>query len=93
VNYSAHCLARVQETAAGVSALAQMLAMSGARAGDDNIYARDLGRRDTLLLAAYPSRPVYILRPTSSLPTALPAFYPVSRDSLEYAWADERHGK
>ncbi len=93
VNYSAQCLARVQETAAGVSALAPMLAMSGARSGDDNIYARDLGRRDTLLLAEYPSRPVYVLRPTSSLPTALPAFYPVSRDSLEYAWADERHGE
>ena len=54
-----------------------------------NIYARDLHARDTLLLAAYPNRPIYLLRPASAAPSAMPAFFPVSKDSLTAAWSSE----
>lgn len=84
--YSAHCMRRLGETAAGISPLAPLLAVEGA---DGNVYARDLHARDSLLLAAYPGRPIYTVHPTSPLPRALPAFYPVSRDSLLRAWRDE----
>ena len=77
VHYSAHCQARLAETRAGVLPLAPLLVL-----GDGNIYARDLHARDTVLIAAYPHRPIYLLRPASDAPTALPAFVPISRDSL-----------
>jgi hypothetical protein len=57
---------------------------------DGNVYARDLHARDTLLLAAYPNRPIYALRATSTAADAVPVFVPVSRDSLHRAWNAER---
>jgi hypothetical protein len=84
--YPAHCLRRVEEVAAGISPLAPLLAVEGS---DGNVYARDLHARDTLLLAAYPSRPIYTVHPASPARSALPAFFPVSRDSLVRAWRDE----
>ncbi|HEY3883881.1 MAG TPA: hypothetical protein VGL62_01640, partial [Vicinamibacterales bacterium] len=51
---------------------------------------RDLHARDTLLLAAYPDRRIYLLRPSSAAPSAMPAYFPVSRDSLAAAWLAER---
>ncbi len=84
--YPPHCARRLAEAAAGSSPLAVLLAVGAA---DGNVYARDLHGRDSLLLAAYPDRPVYIVHPASSAPGAPPAFYPVSRDSLFTAWRDE----
>ncbi len=84
--YPPHCERRLAEAAAGSSPLAVLLAVGAA---DGNVYARDLHGRDTLLVAAYPDRPVYIVHPASSAPGALPAFYPVSRDSLFTAWRAE----
>jgi hypothetical protein len=85
--YSPHCLRRATETAAGITPLAPLLAVGGP--SDRNIYARDLHARDSLLLAAYPNRPIYLLRPTTAAASELPAFFPVSRDSLERAWRVE----
>jgi len=39
------------------------------------------------LLARYPSRAVYLVRPSSDSEGALPRFWPLSRDSLRAAWA------
>jgi hypothetical protein len=78
---------RATETAAGIAPLAPLLAVGGP--SDRNIYARDLHARDTLLLAAYPGRPIFLLRPSSAAPSAMPAFFPVSKDSLAVAWAAE----
>jgi hypothetical protein len=56
--------------------------LPGAGSGDDNLYARDLGARDTILLAEHPAVPVYLVRPAPAPRAALPAFYPASRDSI-----------
>jgi hypothetical protein len=85
--YSAHCLRRVEETAAGITPLAPLLAVGGP--SDRNIYVRDLHARDSLMLAAYPDRPIYLLRPASAAPSAMPAFLPVSKDSLAAEWSSE----
>jgi hypothetical protein len=84
--YPPQCERRLAEAAAGSSPLAVLLAVG---ATDGNVYARDLHGRDSLLVAAYPDRPVYIVHPASAAPDALPAFYPASRDSLLTAWRDE----
>jgi hypothetical protein len=81
--YVPRCLARLRETEAGVVPLTPYTLLQG----DRNVYARDLNDRDTVLLAAYPHRPVYLLRPETNDPTALPHFYPVSLDSARRAWA------
>jgi hypothetical protein len=52
--------------------------------GNDNLYARDLGARDTLLLAAHPGRPVYLLTGTPAPPGSwrAPRFIPLRADSI-----------
>jgi len=65
------CLARVREMLVGTAPLAPFLLLD-----DGNIYARDLHERDTLLVAAYPGRPVYLLRTDGPGAEALPRFFP-----------------
>jgi hypothetical protein len=84
--YSANCRRRLAETAAGSSPLAPLQVVEGS---DKNIYARDLHARDSVVLAEYPERAIYLVHPTSDSSGALPAFFPVSRDSLIKAWRDE----
>jgi hypothetical protein len=72
------CRRQLQAMAEGISDLGPILAMGDA--GDGNIYAGDLGARDTVLMAAYPTRPVYLLKPPA--PFAAPVFYPISRSVL-----------
>jgi hypothetical protein len=60
--YSAMCGRRLLEDRGGYSFLAPLLA----RDPGSNVYARDLHARDTILLARYPDRPVYVLRAASS---------------------------
>jgi hypothetical protein len=55
--------------------------------GDDVVYARDLHARDSVLLARYPSRPVYLVRPPSDSEGVTPRFWRISRDSLLADWA------
>jgi hypothetical protein len=72
------CARRLADDAAGVWPLAPLLLAHGG----DNIYARDLHGRDTLLLEQYPGRALYLLRPSSGATDAAPRFYPASRDSI-----------
>jgi hypothetical protein len=71
------CLARVREMMQGVTPLAPLLVLD-----DGNVYGRDLHARDTLLLAAYPDRPVYLLYSDGVLANSRPRFHPVSRQDL-----------
>jgi hypothetical protein len=85
--YPELCLARRQDDQNGFTLFPPLLLARG-----DNIYARDLHVRDTLLLAEYPDRAVYLLRPATAALGEVPGFYPVSRDSLYAAWlAETRH--
>ncbi len=80
--YSMLCRQRIIEEAAGFTVLPPLLLAN--RHG--NIFARDLHARDTLLLEAYPDRPIYLLKPPSTRVGDDPRFYHVSRDSLRLAW-------
>ncbi|HJU89271.1 MAG TPA: hypothetical protein VJ672_07765 [Gemmatimonadaceae bacterium] len=74
--YSARCLTRIGQDRAGFTSLVP-LALSR-----ENVYARDLHERNALLLAQWPDRPVYLLKPLSETPGAALTFIPLSRDSL-----------
>lgn len=80
--YSRVCAAKIDADRQGFTLLMPLLL---ARRGD-NIYARDLGARDSLLAHEYPTRPLYLLRPQSADVGAEPHFYALSRDSLARAW-------
>ena len=85
--YSELCQARLLEEEQGFTLFPPLLLATG-----DNIFVRDLHARDTLLLAAYPDRPVYLLRPPTTAAGEPPRYYLVSRDSLYAAWIEEtRH--
>ncbi len=53
---------------------------------NNNVFARDLHARDTLLLAAYPNRAVFLLKPEDTGVASLLRFHPVSVDSLYRTW-------
>lgn len=83
--YSGECGARVLEDRAGFTVLTSALALPPG----SNVYARDLHARDTLLLKAYPGRPLFLLRPASSelgAPLVLERLRP---DSLAATWRSE----
>jgi hypothetical protein len=80
--YSEYCIGRVRENWTGFTVYPHLL-LAGT---DDNVYARDLQARDTLLLAAMPDRPVFLLKPAGVAVGAPPSFIPLSRDSLLEAW-------
>lgn len=82
IAYTPHCQAQIAEDRGGFTLLTPLLLAHGG----GNVYARDLGARDSLLLAQYPSRPVYLVRPATSKEGEPPRFYPLSRDSLWRAW-------
>ena len=83
--WTPRCLERLGRQRAGSMAIIPALLPMNA---DGNVYARDLRDRDTLLLNAYPTRPVFLLAPTSRDPSAKPQFSRVSRDSLFAAWKE-----
>lgn len=74
------CRARTLELARGTLPLAQMRVFEGR-----NVYARDLHARDTLLLARYPGRPVWVLEPTPGVAGA-PRLLPLNLDSALADW-------
>lgn len=82
--YTPRCLSRISDDRAGFTLFAPLLLARGG----GNVYARDLHARDSLLLAAYPDRPLYLVKPATSEIAEPPRFYPISRDSLERAWRD-----
>lgn len=85
--YTPECRERLAEDSLGFTLYPPLLLAEGG-----NAYARDLQARDSVLLAAYPERPVYLLKPATAREGDVPRFYRVSRDSLRRAWAVEaRH--
>lgn len=83
--YPPRCVTRIREDREGFTLLTPLLVAHGGQ----NIYAHDLGARDSLLLLEYPARPVYLLRPASTRIGEAPRFYALSRDSLLRAWRAE----
>ena len=83
--YDALCRQRIDEDRAGFTIFAPLLA----RDWGDNVYARDLHARDSLLIQAYPHRTVYLLRSDGYALGARLVLVPLPRDSLVSAWANE----
>jgi hypothetical protein len=81
--YGPLCQQRIFEDRAGYSFFTPILA----RERDSNVYARDLHARDTLLLARYRDRPVYLLRRQSSGVGAPLVLEPLNVDSARSAWS------
>jgi hypothetical protein len=81
--YGPRCIRRIEEDRAGFTVYLPFIVADG----DDVVYARDLHARDSVLLARYPSRPVYLVRPPSDGEGVTPRFWRVSRDSLKADWA------
>jgi len=81
--YGPRCVRRLQEDHAGFTVFLPFLVADGERV----VYARDLHARDSVLLARYPSRSVYLVRPPSDSDGASPRFWPISRDSMRADWA------
>ena len=82
--YGPRCVRRVQEDRAGFTVYLPFLVAGG----DNVVYARDLHARDSVLLARFPTRAVYLVRPSSDSAGAPPRFWRLSRDSLRTAWAN-----
>lgn len=80
--YPPECVAGVREDREGFTLYAPLLL---ARYGG-NVYVRDLHARDTLALALFPGRPIWLVRPDGAAERTTPRFFPVSRDSLARAW-------
>jgi hypothetical protein len=76
--YTPRCLERIADDRRGFTLLTPLF-LAGS---DGTVYARDLHERDTLLLAKYPDRDVYLLRPADSVSGSVPRFEKVSRDSI-----------
>jgi hypothetical protein len=84
-HYGPLCSQRVLEDRAGFTSLVPLLLARGG----GNIYARDLQRRNLVLLLEHPDRPVYLLRPPDSELGTPPRFTRLSRDSLLASWGSE----
>ena len=85
VNYTPDCLARINDDRAGFTVMAPLL-LARQR---DVLYVRDLHARDSLILARYPDRDVYLLRPVGASEGAPPVFQRLSRDSLARTWRSD----
>lgn len=81
--YGPRCVRRIEEDRAGFTVYLPFTVANG----DNVLYARDLHARDSVLLARFPARAVYLARPASDSNGALPVFWRLSRDSLRTAWA------
>jgi hypothetical protein len=86
VAYTPRCLARINEDRSGFTVMPPLLLARR----DDILYARDLHGRDSLLLAAYPERAVYLLAPRGAGEGTPPEFIRVIRDSLFREWRGGR---
>ncbi len=80
--YTPPCLARLREDFRGFTLYPPLLLED--RWG--NVYARDLHARDTVALARFPDRPIFLVVPTDTTLGAMPKFHPVRRDSLLADW-------
>ena len=80
--YDRTCVARINEDRRGYTHLAPLLL----ERGSGNVYARDMQSRDSLMTAAYPDRPVYLLRRKYAVADSAFEWLPLKRDSLAAAW-------
>jgi hypothetical protein len=80
--YDRTCVARINEDRVGYTHLAPLLL----ERGSGNVYARDLQARDSLILAAYPARPVYLLLRKGANADSSFTWLPLARDSLLAKW-------
>jgi hypothetical protein len=86
VQYAPVCMQRIAEDREGFLHYAPLrLVTTGG-----NIYARDLHERDSLLLAQFPSRPVYLLKRQGTRVDAALEYVPLRRDSLMASWRSAR---
>ena len=76
--YSARCNQRVQDNWNGFTLYAPLI-LAGK---NGNVFVRDLRARDTLLLAQYPDRPVYLLRRASFRISSPFLLQRLNRDSM-----------
>jgi hypothetical protein len=83
LEYGDVCQKRIAEDWAGYAFIPPLLA----RDERTNVYARELHARDTLLFKLYPSRPVYVLRATSSDLGSPLKLFPLNMDSARADWA------
>jgi hypothetical protein len=74
--YPADCLRHIAEDRAGFTLFPPLLV-----ARSDNIFVRDLGGRNALVLDHFPDRPVFLLRPANGELGSEPRFEPLPRDS------------
>lgn len=86
--YPPDCLQRIAEDRSGFTLLAPLHALDQG----SNVYARDLHARDTLLVAQYPNRPIYLLRPQSNDIGAPLQLQLLAVDSLQRSWTGEAPG-
>ena len=84
--YDETCVARINEDRRGFTHLAPLLL----ERGSGNVYARDLQGSDSLIVAEYPSRPVYLLRRKDAVADSAFEWIPLRRDSLVAAWRNGR---
>lgn len=82
VRYSLVCLQRIAEDRAGFLHYAPLRLVTAG----GNVYARDLHARDSLLLAEYPGRPVYLLTRAGIRVDDPLVFVALNRDSLYALW-------
>jgi len=80
--YDPTCVARINEDRAGYMHYAPLLL----ERVNGNVYARDLHARDSLLLAEYPDRPVFLLRRQGTDVESPLEWIPARRDSLWQQW-------
>jgi len=85
VRYPPRCVAKIEANRGGFTLYPPLLLARGG-----NVYARDLGGRDSVLLKDYPGRPVYLLKPPTGAVGAEPVFYGLRTDSLLAAWRSAR---
>jgi hypothetical protein len=83
LEWTPRCMRRLEATGSGAMPLAPLMVREP---DDDNVYVRDLGERNALMLDRHPGRPVYLLRRASADATAKPRFFPLDPDSLRDAW-------
>ena len=86
VQYTPVCLRRIEDDRAGFLHYAPLrLVTTGG-----NVYARDLQGHDSLLLAQYPERRVFLIRREGSRVDGRLEYLLLNRDSLAAAWREAR---
>lgn len=80
--YTPRCIARATEDQTGFTVYPPLLT----DASSGNVYIHDQHGGDTVALARYPDRPLFLLAPDDTALGSPIRFHPVRRDSLLAAW-------